>query len=324
LDGEEPDQADRRLESGQQDEDELAGSAEDGEAEGPGGDEQASEVEPDEDPYQPDYVDADFLAGLEVEFDEVGLGVLLDFDLEDDDPPEDPDSSPSEDEEEEEEEPNGHDRSSARFFLEHLDHPLYIGSSVTLIEQCFVLVQEKVRFQTPDIQVDRLCRWLNHILPAGNLQPPSLYLLKKCISCHESARYEQHVCVNDCCKFPKLSKSQYRQHEDEKCTKCQEPRFLVKHTSRGRVLRPRKVFWDFGLDSVIRDHFFTNPEFCGLRGAGRDAFQMDFYSSLEAERLDMATQGALRHADNSIWELGFDFCQCFTFKQYSVGVLALR
>jgi hypothetical protein len=43
---------------------------------------------------------------------------------------------------------------------------------------------------------------------------------------------EQHVCVNDCCKFDKLQPRQYRERRHEKCSVCQEPRFQVRRTSR--------------------------------------------------------------------------------------------
>ena len=53
--------------------------------------------------------------------------------------------------------------------------------------------------------------------------------------------YEQHVCVNDKCRFPKLTKSDYAAHANDQCA-CGELRFNQRTTSSGRIVyEARKV-----------------------------------------------------------------------------------
>lgn len=217
------------------------------------------------------------------------------------------------------------DRHSAKFYLERLQEPLFPGARLTLIQMCYALAKAKYDHHLSDTYMDNMLSFLSkRAFPTNNLLPPSLYLLNKCIALPDPTAYEQHVCVNDCCKFPKLSKQQYHQHAADTCPVCDEPRFRREQTWQGEVLKPRKVFWDFGLGNIIRDLYFTSPEFCERRGKARKQFILDFYMSPEAHRLDRATGGAVFHPDNSVYQLGFDFVEVFVFRNWSMGVIVLR
>lgn len=67
----------------------------------------------------------------------------------------------------------------------------------------------------------------------------------------------------------------------------------------------------------------ANPAFVAQRGKGRDAPE-DVYTTKLAKDMDTATNGAVFHPDNSLYELFVDFAQTFTFKQHSMGVVAIR
>jgi hypothetical protein len=212
-----------------------------------------------------------------------------------------------------------------KFFLANLRTKLYPGSRLSVIEACYVLGMEKSQGYVSDKVVDRLCRLLSEVLlPEGNLHPPSLYLLKKCLKVPPATDFEQHVCVGDCCRFTHLAKHQYPAHRDETCEVCGERRFDVVHLTSGVSIKPRKVFWDLGLARTIKERFFSNPEFCKNRTKGRDLYDTDYYKSEEAIKLDEKLGGAVRKEDNSVWELGADGFQPFTFKTHSSTVVALR
>jgi hypothetical protein len=220
----------------------------------------------------------------------------------------------------------GSGRRDAEYYLARLHSYLYPGAKLTLIEACYALGMEKLKGHVSDTAMDRMCRYKAEVLlPHGNIHPPSLYLLKKCLQVEDAHQYEQHLCINGCCRFPQLRKSQFSAHRGERCPKCKEPRFVVRQLMTGAFVTPRKVFWDFGLAATIQHHFFSNTEFCERRGTGRDKYQFDFYRSKEAAELNKRVGNeSLFLPDNSCWELGYDGFQCFAFKQYTAGVLTLR
>jgi hypothetical protein len=65
------------------------------------------------------------------------------------------------------------------------------------------------------------------------------------------------------------------------------------------------------------------PDVVALRGTGR-ALPGDVYQSQLARRLDAVYNGAVFDKNNSLYEIGLDWFQCFAFKQYSLGVLCIR
>lgn len=93
--------------------------------------------------------------------------------------------------------------------------------------------------------------------------------------------------------------------------------------SGGEVLVPRKVFYDFGLSTVVRERFFTNPEWCSLRAIDRST-PGDYYTSPEAKRLHEKAGASLTDTNTSVWALGLDFCQWWKSKAHSTGFVTLR
>lgn len=47
------------------------------------------------------------------------------------------------------------------------------------------------------------------LLPTDNSMNMTLAMMKKLLRCRQVQDIEEHVCVNDCCKFPKLEPSEY-------------------------------------------------------------------------------------------------------------------
>lgn len=130
------------------------------------------------------------------------------------------------------------------------------------------------------------------------------------------------MCINDCELFPKLQPAQYQQHRDDCCSKCGERRFDIAPSAAGERCVPRKRFWHLGLQRAGQ-LWMADPAWCALRGTGRAAAE-DVYTSKLAEDIDEATGGAALKEENSFYELFFDFAQPFSFKQYSMGIIAAR
>jgi hypothetical protein len=84
-----------------------------------------------------------------------------------------------------------------------------------------------------------------------------------------------------------------------------------------------QVYYDFGLDNVIRDKLFTDPEWCKYRGEGRDVDD-DYYCSDEACRLHAAAGVSLQDRDISVYELGCDYANMYKNKVHSTGFLTVR
>jgi hypothetical protein len=110
-----------------------------------------------------------------------------------------------------------------------------------LQQACFLALSQKLRHHQTDKHFEEECK-IKHNLeyPAGNSYPTSMYMMRKLVGCREVHEVEQHVCVNDCCKFNKLQPSQYRDAVDQKCKVCGERRFDIKMTARKERLVPRK------------------------------------------------------------------------------------
>lgn len=100
-------------------------------------------------------------------------------------------------------------------------------------------------------------------------------------------------------------------------------RFCATCAAGGEVWVPRKVFYDFGLAKVVQDRFFTNPEWCALRGTDRST-PGDYYTSPKAQRLHDEAGADIADRNTSVWALGLDFCQWWKSKGHSTGFLTLR
>ncbi len=76
--------------------------------------------------------------------------------------------------------------------------------------------------------------------------------------------------------------------------------------------------------NVIRDGFFKHKQWVEGRGKSRGVGGVGWWGSADARRLNSKVNGKLFDDNNSPYSLGFDFLECFSFKDHSVGVMVIR
>lgn len=141
----------------------------------------------------------------------------------------------------------------------------------------------------------------------------------------QASEFEEHICVNECCCFPKLARKNWKHHIDMQCS-CGEKRFKIVSNGLRRkpCLVPRKRFWYFGLKFVIGVLLFGNPVWCRLRRKRKATNGHDYRSSPEFARLDAFLGGIASQPHSGSYHLGFDFGNMFSFRVWSTGVIVLR
>lgn len=136
--------------------------------------------------------------------------------------------------------------------------------------------------------------------------------------------FEEHVCINDHCRFEKVHKSQWIFHKNDACPQCGSKR--SKSVSGGAgckpYLVPQNKFHYLGLKNVIDGRMFSDPVWCKLRGQSADPY--GFKTLAEFERLRQVLEGALEDPDTSLYEIGFDNAQMYAFRDWSSGILGIR
>ena len=70
---------------------------------------------------------------------------------------------------------------TADWYRQKEQEPLFPGAHMSVIQTCFVLLSLKRRHYVRDNLFKELLCLLRLLLPAGNLLPPSLYLLKRTV-----------------------------------------------------------------------------------------------------------------------------------------------
>lgn len=217
-------------------------------------------------------------------------------------------------------------RGSAAWWQEQKDKPIFEGAVLTVLQTAFVLLSLKGSAGMRSTLLDMLCRLMHStILPAGNLFPPSVHILRKLVGCKSLRHYEHHTCINDCHTWDPLPEKDYQAHGDDTCPCCKEKRFRV---GNGGRLRPRKVYWDFGLKNIISGRMFGNEEWRAARATERVYEPYSFFGAGEFRRLNelfaLDPDRMLANLNNSSYELGMDTVQLFNFKQHGCTVLGVR
>ena len=231
---------------------------------------------------------------------------------------------------------------NARFYVEHAAYPVYPGCRLSLqtVAMKFLLDMVNMKRDTANNQ----CRNIRDLLPVPNIFPPSIHILKKVEGIQSALKYAQHVCPDDCIVWDWVPPALWKDHVNDQCT-CGQYRFQRDGRCRGdpptsmasqsnetsmegsvRCLRPSKVFFDFGVADSIRS-LFLDPEYRRNRGKNRSASVRNpstIFGCKEGLRLTAATRGMFAHADNSPYDLGFDFGQFYKFKNHSFGVIMMR
>lgn len=95
------------------------------------------------------------------------------------------------------------------------------------------------------------------LLPKPNSLPSSVYLLHKILGI-DLNKFEEHVCINDCCHFPQIHRSEWADHLQEKCDDCNSPRFIRRSTS----IAPQKKFFripiSFQIQNLLKNKRFRD------------------------------------------------------------------
>jgi hypothetical protein len=144
----------------------------------------------------------------------------------------------------------------------------------------------------------------DELLPAGNLLPSSLHLMRGLMECTPAEHYEGHACDHCGWVFPKLEKTEWPAHFADQCEECNSSRF--KGSKRFPI--PRKRFWDFGVGNCIRE-WLADEDFASQRGKGRDLDDVaTFLGSPYGKLIDEAIGHAFRDGKHvSYYTLGM-FC----------------
>jgi hypothetical protein len=129
----------------------------------------------------------------------------------------------------------------------------------------------------------------------------------------------QHACPGGCVRFLPLQRAEFEEHQHEECPKCGAKRFK---RCKGRLV-PAFPFIDFGVDNVIRDRMFSNPEFCRLMGSGRNE-DGDWYQSPAAKSLHERARADISDPNTGCYELGIDWFEPFGKTAHSIGLVLIR
>lgn len=225
-----------------------------------------------------------------------------------------------------------HDRGILAQLRENLHEPYGPPSgskpAATVLQECYFKARMKIEHnqtnQALELELNRNSRAVGE----PNHYPRSLYLMEKCLGIEHPDMYERHVCVNDHHLFPHARPWQYDAAEVCTFPGCGELRYKNVGTVKDPKLKARKAFWYFGLDKILQQ-FFNDKVWCKLRRAGIADSVHDlrgFRQSREFRRLKSKIQGAsdIDNPDNSVYDIGFDFGQLFTWKTHSAGILGIR
>jgi hypothetical protein len=119
---------------------------------------------------------------------------------------------------------------------------------ITVIQVVYMFLLLKQQSNMTDTAFDMMCRAIHELLfPAGNLFPPSWYLMKRIAGVDSLDQHEYHICPD--CElhiYAQVPRSGWKAHRDDTCPVCassqhHSPRF--KRTTKGtrELLEPRQV-----------------------------------------------------------------------------------
>jgi hypothetical protein len=191
------------------------------------------------------------------------------------------------------------------------DKLIHPGSDRTVLKTAYQLIRLKIENGTKDNAFDRSCKLEHHYdLRPGNFYPPSLHVCKVILGIPLVRNFERHVCVNDCFVFSDLQEEEWLGSQGDACPVCKEARFTTIRVTDGEKAKPRKVFWDFGVEATIKE-FFADPEFCKLRKSSRSD-TTDFWDGAYAAGINEKSGGQLLLLDNGAYAIGVDWAKFTT------------
>ena len=160
---------------------------------------------------------------------------------------------------------------TAAYYKERLNQQIYENAKLTVIQAVFLFFLLKQQMRISDTAFNMICRTIHAVLlPAGNLFPPSLYLMKQISGVEDLDTYEFHVCPD--CElhiYPQAVRKDWKHHKDEHCPVCSSigvnsPRFTKTNHGGGVHLRPRKVRQGWSCFESVGRHILPSDLFCGI------------------------------------------------------------
>jgi hypothetical protein len=82
-------------------------------------------------------------------------------------------------------------------------------------------------------------------------------------------------------------------------------------------------FWYIAPEDSIQE-LFQDPDFVTALKKKRDTSVGSYWNSLEHQRMQLATGGAIDDQCNGIIEIGFDFAEPYNFKAHGTGLMFMR
>lgn len=132
--------------------------------------------------------------------------------------------------------------------------PLYEGSDVPSVALTAFLQSWKVAKKISNEAFQPLVTCLKHVLPSGNLLPPSSHVMRAAIDARDAAEYQLHVCSSKKCAghvWQPLPKSQWHTERDATCPTCRiSRRFTVTNVAGREVLEPTSSYIDMRIEEA--------------------------------------------------------------------------
>jgi hypothetical protein len=182
--------------------------------------------------------------------------------------------------------------------VERKDHPLHEGCKWTVLQACYWGLSRRAKRHTTDEAFVEDCTTIRAYLPQPNLYPPSRHVMEGVLGVKNWDAHERHVCGNPACtkghSWEHTPRAEWPQHEEDKCPWCQAPRFERVPIGSEQVIQPVSIVIYFGLEDVIKNQFFGNPDWCENRGKGRDESCAGYWGSAEKRRMNEAVRGLVR------------------------------
>ena len=208
------------------------------------------------------------------------------------------------------------------FHSELLDQKIYDGSQVSLKEAVFMLLKWQSDNEVSLEALKDQLKIISVLLPQPNCFPTSIHALHKLIGV-DLNKYKEHVCINDCYLFPKIKQSDWRDHKDDTCPKCNSKRF-----KQGKKT-PHKSFFRLTLKEQI-ENLTKNPNFNQSLEKMKKEIEdgLTCNESFWGSELCRKAQGSVSFLDDFschfLLSIGLDGVQCFKSSKYSVWPVCVK
>jgi len=206
-----------------------------------------------------------------------------------------------------------------------LNMPLYQGSELSLKDCLLMLLRWQRDNQISLVGFEELLQiYGTVILPQPNLLPTTIHQLHQVIGLNLDT-LEEHVCVNDCHIFEKISKTEYEEYLNEKCPHCGETRF----ERIGKALSPRKRFFRLSIAPQVQD-LTKKKGFVESMLRMKEAIESgvscneSFWGGKLVENLTSDPSFLDDFTEILVLSIGLDGVRCFKHSKYTVWPVGIK